>query len=415
MSGAEKKSHTGVVRPAVSYAVVAVVSFILGVALFGSSESRVLANMPFFSDGLSAAPDESADMESFWKVWNTLDERFVLANASSSIPTKEEKLWAAIQGLASAYGDPYTVFMPPEEAKEFEESVSGKFEGVGMEIGVREGQLTVVAPLKGTPAERAGIQAGDIILSINGTDSASMRSDEAVNLIRGPRDTKVDLKLSRGGEVIEVSVTRAVIDVPVIEATHNTQTGIFSIDLYSFTGTSDRLFRNAIREFNKIGAKKLLIDLRGNPGGYLEAAVSIASHFLPKGALIVAEEYSGKKDNVEHRAYGPYDVPADTEVVILIDKGSASASEIVAGALQDHDVATIIGETSFGKGSVQQLVTIDKSSLKVTVARWTTPDGHWINGNGVTPDIQVERTAEDVRAERDPQKDRAIEFLTTGK
>lgn len=415
MSEQEKKSRAGIVRPAVSYALVAVVSFVIGASLFGSENPRVFANIPFLADGLSATPDESVDLESFWKVWNTLDERFVIANASSTLPSKEEKLWAAIQGLASAYGDPYTVFMPPQEAKEFEESVRGNFEGVGMEIGVREGQLTVVAPLKGTPAERAGIQAGDIILSINGTDSVSMSSDEAVGLIRGPRDTEVALKISRGGDTLDIKMTRAVINIPVIEATYNTETGVFAIELYSFTGTSDRLFRNAIKEFNKVGAKKLLIDLRGNPGGYLEAAVSISSHFVPKGTVIVSEEYSGKRENIVHRSEGPYDVPEDTEVVILIDQGSASASEIVAGALKDHDVATIIGETSFGKGSVQQLVEVDEASLKVTVARWTTPDGHWINGNGVAPDIEVKRTAEDVKAERDPQKDRAIKFLTTGK
>ncbi len=409
------QSKNPLVRAAASYAVVAAVSFVVGAVLFGSGEQRVFANIPLLSDGLDATPSAEVNMASFWKVWNALDEKFVLTNASSTLPTTEEKLWGAIQGLAAAYGDPYTMFMPPEEAKEFEESVRGNFEGVGMEIGVRENQLTVISPLKNTPAERAGIHAGDLILQIDGKSTDGMTSDAAVSLIRGPRDTTVTLKLSREGEVFDVTVTRGVITIPVIEATYNTQTGVFAIELYSFTGTSDRLFRNAIKEFNKVGAKKLLIDLRGNPGGYLEAAVAIASHFLPTGTRIVTEEYGEGRENIVHRAQGPYDVSEDTEVVILVNEGSASASEIVAGALKDHGIATIIGDTTFGKGSVQQLVDVDEASLKVTVARWITPDGHWINGNGVAPDIAVKRTAEDVKAERDPQKDRAIQFLTTGK
>ncbi len=411
----EKTGKNKVVRAAASYAAVAAVSFVVGAAFFGGTEHRVFANIPLLSDGLSATPDTQVDMTAFWKVWNALDEKFVLTNASSTIPTAQEKLWGAIQGLAAAYGDPYTIFMPPEEAKDFEDSVRGNFEGVGMEIGIRDNQLTVISPLKGTPAERAGIHAGDLILQIDGKSTEGMTSDVAVGLIRGPHDTSVTLKLSREGVISEVTVTRAVINIPVVEATYNTKTGVFEIDLYSFTGTSDKFFKNAIKEFNKVGAKKLLIDLRGNPGGYLEAAVSIASHFLPTGALIVTEEYGEKRENIVHRAQGPHDVPEDTKVVILIDKGSASASEILAGALKDHNIATLVGEKSFGKGSVQQLVSVDDASLKVTVARWITPDGHWINGNGVAPDITVKRTAEDVKAERDPQKDRAIQFLTEGK
>jgi carboxyl-terminal processing protease len=242
-----------------------------------------------------------------------------------------------------------------------------------------------------------------------------MSTDDAVKTIRGPKGTTVTFTILRLGKTLTIPVVRDTIEVPEINFAPDTTSGVYTIALYEFTANSADLFDNAFADFKKAGSKKLIIDLRGNPGGFLDAAVDIASHFLPEGTNIVTEDYKGKQQNVVHRSTGTDDVPAGVKVVILIDQGSASASEILSGALHDNKVATLIGTRSFGKGSVQQLIDIDNASLKVTVARWLTPDGINISDGGITPDIQATLTQEDVNAGKDPQKARAIQFLTTGK
>lgn len=410
----KSNSFARMTRLAAALALMLVIGFVGGISIGPAGGKAFTAALPLFSDGLDATPDEDADLTEFWKAWNVLDGKFVETHASSTLPEAKEKLWGAIQGLAASYGDPYTVFMPPQEAKVFQEDIAGNFEGVGMEIGIKDGTLTVIAPLKGTPAERAGIHAGDAILMIDGTPTEGLSSDEAVKLIRGKKGTTVTFKILRDGELMDITATRDRIEVPTIDHSYDSATGVYSISLYSFTGTSGKLFTDALNEFKRSGATKLLIDLRGNPGGYLEAAVSMASHFLPEGAPVVTEDYKGKRENVVHRSTGVNDVPGSARIVILIDQGSASASEILAGALQDSDRATLVGTRSFGKGSVQELVDINGGALKVTVARWLTPSGRSISDGGLTADIQVERTKEDFAAGKDPQKERAIRFLTTG-
>ncbi|MDP2815400.1 MAG: S41 family peptidase, partial [Rectinemataceae bacterium] len=355
----------------VSLALMLAIGFAGGVTVGAAGGSRMLSNVPLLGDGLDATPDTSADLTDFWKAWNTLNERFVQTHATSTPPSAESKIWGAIQGLAASYGDPYTVFMPPTEAKKFQDDIRGDFQGVGMEIGVKEGVLTVIAPLKGTPAERAGLRSGDLIITIDKTSTDGMSTDEAVKLIRGEKGTTVTFMILREGESLQIPVVRDTITVPTIE-TKLDESGVFIISFYSFTANSSQLFSKAIAEFRKSGSTKLIIDLRSNPGGYLESSVSIASHFLPKGAAVVTEDYKGKQENVVHRSRGIGGLPEGTKVVVLIDQGSASASEILAGALQDADVATLIGTRSFGKGSVQQLVDINGGALKVTIARWLT-------------------------------------------
>lgn len=411
----EERRSLAFVKRGVSYALVAAFAFFAGAALTSGTDNSVLARVPFLGDGLSATPDSSADLADFWKAWNALSENFVETHASSTIPTTKEKVYGAIQGLASSYGDPYTVFMPPAEAKQFADDIAGNFDGVGMEIGIRDSVLTVIAPLKGTPAESAGIRAGDFIIAIDGKSTEGMSTDAAVKAIRGPKGSAVAFSLVRDGKPLSIRVVRDTIEVPETDYGLDAKTGVFHIALYEFTQNSAQLFDTAFAAFKKSGSRFLVIDLRGNPGGYLDAAVDIASHFLPEGSLVVTEDHEGKAPDDAHRSLGYDDLPPGTKVAALIDQGSASASEILAGALHDHRVATLIGTNSFGKGSVQQLISVDGGSLKVTIARWLTPSGKNISDGGLTPDIKASLTSADAQAHKDPQMERAVQFLTTGK
>jgi len=411
----EGRAGIHMAKLAAAFIVVAVLSFVGGTVFSSNGGSNIVSAIPLLGDGLDATPDQSANLASFWKAWNTLNDRFVETHASSTAPGMKNKIWGAMQGLAASYGDPYTVYLPPEDAKIFQEDITGNFGGVGMEIAVnKDGILTVIAPLKGTPAERAGIKSGDLIATIDTKATDGMSSDEAVKLIRGEKGTTVTFRVMRDGEVLVIPVTRDTIQIPTIDSSLNTENGVYTISLYSFTANSANLFSKALSEFRSSGSTKLIIDLRGNPGGYLAAAVSMASHFLPDGAAVVTEDYAGKRENIVHASNGTGGIPAGTKVVILMDQGSASASEILAGALQDDGIAKLVGTRSFGKGSVQELVDIDGGSLKVTVARWLTPSGRSISDGGLTPDIEVKNTKESLDSGHDLQKERAVQYLVNG-
>ena len=346
------------------------------------------------------------DFSPFWKSWRVIEEKYV----SSDGLDRQSMLWGSIEGLTASLDDPYTVFLPPVENKTFEDEIRGDFEGVGMEISMRKGALTVVAPLNGTPAYRAGIKSGDKIIKIGDESTAGLDLTEAVQKIKGPRGTKVVLTILRNGEdsTREISVERDVIQIPLID-TESRPDGVFIIRLYSFSERSPSAFRTALREMAESGSGKLVLDLRNNPGGYLEAAVDISSWFLPAGKTVVRESL-GSADEKIYRSKG-YNVFGGIPMVILANGGSASASEIVAGALRDYGLAKIVGTKTFGKGSVQELVPITSdTSLKITVARWLTPLGHSISENGLEPDVQVEAAKENDESV-DPQLDRAIEIL----
>lgn len=364
------------------------------------------------TNGLST--EAGIDFSPFWKAWNVLNEKYVPASTTDQVATSEEKLYGAIQGLAASLEDPYTVFFPPVEAELFESDIRGNFEGVGMEVLAQEGAITVIAPLKDSPAMRAGMLAGDRIIKINDKETSSLTTEDAVQLIRGPKGTAVKLTVFRNGvtEPFEVEIARDTINIPVIN-TYQAANKTFVIELYSFSATSPNLFRQALREFITSGSDKLILDLRGNPGGYLEAAIDMASWFLPSSKVIVREDFGGKKPEKTYRSRG-YDIFNDElKFVILIDRGSASASEILAGALAEHGRAVLVGETTFGKGSVQELVDITpNTSLKVTVARWLTPLGNSISEKGVEPQHKVVRTAQDRESGRDPQIQKALEILS---
>lgn len=405
-------------RRAISFALVAALSFGAGLSLgAGGSTAAVVNHIPLLGDGLDATPNQSVELADFWKAWNALEANYVITHASSTLPTVKERLFGAISGLANSYGDPYTVFFPPKEAKAFSDNISGSFAGVGMEIGIKDSVLTVIAPLKGTPAQLAGILAGDQIIAIDGKSTEGLSVDKAVTQIRGAIGTPVSFTLVRNGKSLDIKVVRDTIQVPETDDGIDAPSGVYHIALYEFTANSANLFDQAFERFKTSGSKKLIIDLRGNPGGYLDAAVDIASHFIPKGAPVVTEDFGGKELNNVHASLGYDDVPVGTKIVVLVDAGSASASEILAGALQDTHAATLIGTKSFGKGSVQTLMDLDGGSLKVTVARWITPAGHWIMGNGVMPDITVAYNTPGATTtpKIDPQMARAIKFLTNSK
>jgi carboxyl-terminal processing protease len=364
-----------------------------------------------------ATQPQGVDMTQFWTAYQLLNQNFVVTHASSTFPTQQQQLYGAIAGLTASFGDPYTVFFPPSDAQVFQEDIAGSFGGVGMQIDNNaQGQLVVVSALKDTPAQHAGVQSGDIILAIGTTTAVNLASDEAVKIIRGPVGTPVTITLQRQGvsKPIVLTITRQTINIPIID-TKKLDGGIFVISLYSFSENSADLFRNALRQFVQSGDTKLVLDLRGNPGGYLDAAVDMASYFLPVGDVVVTEDFRGKQDNVDHRSLG-YNVFAGNtnfKMAILADQGSASASEILAGALQQHGVAKLIGTRTFGKGSVQELMDLGNGAeLKVTIARWLTPNGSSISDGGLHPDIQATTTQADVTAGRDPQMDAAVKYLS---
>ncbi len=366
---------------------------------------------------IDATAVTDAQFAPFWKVWHILDEKYVAASST----TAQQKVYGAIQGLASSEGDPYTVFFPPIANQEFQTDIAGDFEGVGMEIDVKDSVLTVIAPLKGSPSEKAGMKAGDVILKINGTSTSNMTVDQAVNLIRGPKGTTVTLNVermnassTRATPPFDITITRDVVNIPTLDTTikGSGSSEIFVISLYSFTADSPDLFRNALRAFVQSGSHKLILDLRGNPGGYLEAAWDMASWFLPAGDVVVTEDYGAKAPPDVFKSKG-YDIfRSGLQMEILVDGGTASAAEILSGALSQHGVASLVGVKTFGKGSVQELIPITAdTSLKVTVARWLTPDGTNLSHNGLVPQYVVPVTDADVANHVDAQMNKAVSLL----
>lgn len=374
---------------------------------YSGSSNGGNSNLAYSEEAREAAMNgdqESFDFNLYFEVWNTLKTNHVDKNKIKDI----DLFYGSLEGLAGAAGDPYTTFMTPTLTKEFFEDLSGTFEGIGAEIGLRDDFITVVAPLDGMPAQKAGLRAGDKIYAINGESALGLTVTEAVKKIRGPKDTEVTLTIIRGEEKpVDIKITRGQIFVASVKT--EMKDGIYIIRVSNFNEDTEALFNKAVLEAVAKKPKGVILDLRNNPGGYLETAVNLASEWIKEGP-VVAEQF-GENRRAEHASNGKARL-ADFPTVVLINEGSASASEIVAGALRDYKKATIVGTKSFGKGSVQTIADLsDGSSLKVTIAHWLTPAGDFINEKGIEPSVVVELTDKDIEADRDPQLDKALEIL----
>ncbi|MFH1253129.1 MAG: S41 family peptidase [Candidatus Uhrbacteria bacterium] len=352
-----------------------------------------------------AALDKNLDFGLFWDVWNFSKENFYQA------PVSDQALfYGSMKGMVAGLDDPYSVFFDPEEAKQFKEDLTGSFEGIGAEIGMKDDQITIVAPLPGSPAETAGLLSGDKILAVDGNDVSTLSVEEVVTKIRGPGGTIVTLTITRDGlgESFDIPITRdkIVIDSLKLEMRDD---GIAVIHLYIFNEDTVGLFTAAINDLLTKGAKGIVLDLRGDPGGVLDAAIKVASAWTGQQTVVIQSAHDSKQSYV-----GPADARlVGIPTVVLVDGGSASASEIVSGALQDYGLATLVGTQTFGKGSVQDYRELDGgSAMKITTAEWLTPKERSINHVGITPDFIVEYTIDDAKAERDPQMDKAIELLS---
>jgi len=353
------------------------------------------------------AGKNDVDFSLYWRVWDLLKEKYVDKNSLDA----QKLMYNSIQGMLKATGDPYSDFFDPEQSNDFSQDLLGSFEGIGAELGVKDKILTVIAPLDGSPAQKAGLLAGDKIIKIGDKISSDLGIDEAVNQIRGKKGTEVKLTILRNGEndTREITIVRNVIVVKSVKLEFKPD-DIAYLKISKFGDTTSNEFNDAVKQIISKGAKDIILDLRNNPGGYLNASVEIASKMIPKGQLVVSEEdNAGKKDSL-YTTGG--DKLSSIPTVVLINEGSASAAEILAGALRDDQKITLIGKKSFGKGSVQELIKLPQSSsVKITVAKWMTPNGDYIMEKGINPDIEVDLTSDDYNNNRDPQLDKAIEVI----
>ncbi|MBI2633233.1 MAG: S41 family peptidase [Parcubacteria group bacterium] len=383
-------------------AVVGVFVVVRDGAQFESIDAFISKGEKNFTDGF--------DFSLYKQVYDMIRNNYI---GSDTIDDKE-LFYGSLTGIASGVKDPYTVFLKPSLAKKFSEDLNGSFGGIGIEIGMRNDQLTVIAPLKGTPADKAGLLAGDKIIAINGTSTMGMVIEDAVSRIRGPKGETVTLSIYRDGWSIakDFPIVRDTIVVKSVEWEEKNNGDIFYVRLSSFGSDTIENFQSAVNAFHAKKYKGLVLDLRNNPGGFLEVASEMISFWAPEKISVISkgrESFNETNYVAEGEGKGQLE---KVKTVVLVNQGSASASEILGGALQDYKLATLVGEKTFGKGSVQEMNSfLDGSALKVTVAHWYTPLGRLIDKEGIKPDKEVKMTEEDYKNKKDPQLDKAIELL----
>ncbi len=349
---------------------------------------------------------KDVDFKLFWEVWQLVQKESVNKD------TPDIKLfYGALSGIVGALGDPYSVYFDPETYKKFNEDLSGSFDGIGAEIGIKNEQLIVVTPLEGNPAAKAGLLAGDKIVAIDGKSTVGMSVDAAVDLIRGVKGTKVTLTIYRDGDTDtkKFEIERDTITIESVKWEMK-KGDIAYIKVSHFNRDTEGGFANAVNGVIAKKPKGIILDLRNNPGGFLDTAIQMAGYWID-GKPVVTERYSADKEDVYKARTSPQF--AGIKTMVLVNEGSASASEIVSGALQDYKAATLIGMKTFGKGSVQDIKELsDGSAVKLTIAKWLTPNGRQISEKGIPPDIEVKFTQADRDAKKDPQLDRAMQELT---
>ena len=373
-----------------SMAFVALVAFVAG-----TRSTQLYASVaPLF--GIKASAD-TLDMQLVQRTFQELK-----ANYDGTLDTNK-LIDGAARGMVAAAGDRYTVFMDKTEAEDFAKQLSGEVSGIGCEIGVRSNQPTIIRVLTDSPAEQAGVKANDVIVAVNGESVVGADSATVAEKIRGEAGTSVKVKVARGEEAQEFTITRAKISDPSVR--WSVKDGVGTMVISRFDQDTGELARKAATEFKSQGVKGVILDLRDDGGGYLDAARDVAGIWLDN-KVVVTEKTDGKVTDTVSSTSSP--VLAGVKTIVLVNGGSASASEIVAGALQDYKVATLVGEKTFGKGSVQKLIDLpDGRELKVTIAKWYTPNGKNITKEGITPDQKVQLTSDDMNAGRDPQADAA--------
>ena len=354
----------------------------------------------------SLCPPFDINSSLFCEAYHTLQSKFVDRDKLDT----QKMLYGAISGMVNSLDDPYTVFFDPKESKMFDQDMAGKFEGIGAEIGIRKGQLQIIAPLKGTPAQKAGILAGDKILKIDDKSTIDINIDEAAQLIRGPQGSYVTLTIFREGwqKPKEIKIKRGVIKIPSLK--WKLESGnIAYVGLYGFNRETGDDFKQIAYQILNSPAKGIILDLRNNPGGLLDQTEDIAKWFLKRGQVIVIVKGRSDEKSTITTSDGKL---SDYPLVILVNQGTASGAEILAAALRDNRKALLIGEKTFGKGLVQEEERLSGGSLlKVTIARWLTPKGVCINKKGIGPDVKIKMTEEDYKAKRDPQLKKAIEIM----
>jgi len=373
-----------------------------------SSESKKSSEIEsLFDQSHNKEQPQDVDFDLFWEAWNLINEKYV----DTTKLDRKKMIYGAISGMIKAIGDPFSSFMNPEESKQFSQDLEGVFEGVGIEIGIKNDILTVISPIEESPAAKAGLRAGDKILKIGDALTTDMSIDEAVSKIRGPKGTEVSLIIMRNGDSDpkEIKIIRDTISVKSVKLEWK-ENDIAVVKISKFGDDTVSVFNQAANQIISKNVKGVILDLRNNPGGYLEAAVDISSKFIPKNKIVVSEEErSGNKK--DYLASGN-SILEGLPVVVLVNSGSASASEITAGALRDVLGAKLVGKKTFGKGSVQELEKLSGgSSIRITIARWLTPNGEYIMEKGIEPTVEVDLTDEDYNNDRDPQMDKALEII----